>query len=182
MFKGKKRKKGVDVDRTPLPPATLNSYLKALTGELDSPVATALYQQFDKGDHNGLLRLDIDPARYTDPDLFRRDYLAVSILSKYPALNTGIDTKEVAIRGFWDAEAQCAEANRTFRAKLPTSLTSELTPHAVFHLARGIIHDTLGPYRDSELFANSRFSSGATVSLRRSMGILTTSLIIRIPR
>lgn len=78
---------------------------------IDSPRSLAVWLLFSEDEHNQLLSLEINPLSYDDHSTFADDYLVTKVLSKYPGLNTGIDTKKVALDTFLSCEKKCAITN-----------------------------------------------------------------------
>jgi hypothetical protein len=74
---------------------------------------------------------------YVTAEQFRNDYLAVKLLSKYTGLQTGIDTRAVALEKFFECERKCAESNDRL------SLL-----YASNDLVTGLLPDTKIPFRD----------------------------------
>lgn len=121
-----------------------------LLEDLNTPKSLAAYICLkNKCDHAEYLKLGCDPMHYQDPSRFRDDYLAVSLLSKFPNLNLGLDTKEVAKVAFWAAEEQCRVTNsRIIRARHSPALISGVVS-SVLHTAQRKISALLGsvPFR-----------------------------------
>lgn len=122
--------------------------------------ATRIAQLPDKG----LVDLEINPMDYSDPLEFRRDYQAVSLMSKFPKLKLGLDTKAIAFDKFREAEHVCASTNdRVF-------WTSPIWGvDAAILLARRKIMSVLGVCRFEEVLSHSRFSGGASTRLPRDV-------------
>jgi hypothetical protein len=55
--------------------------------------------------------MSVDPSTYSNVDVFRRDWLAINLMGKYPNLDLGINTKDVAMEKFFQAVRQGAETN-----------------------------------------------------------------------
>lgn len=141
---------------------------------IDSPRSLAAWLLFESGEHQQLLDLSISPTNYVGSDRFADDYLATKLLSKYPCLKTGIDTKAVAVRSFIDAELKCYDTNAEWLdpdwARFPEILE-----------ARKIIHHILRKFEARELascpepssadilsyaFDNGSWGPGVTSSVR----------------
>jgi len=82
---------------------------------VDSPRSLTVWLLYAHNEHNQLLELEIDPCNYENPDQFRNDLACTNILSKYPGLETGRDTREVAKQAFIDAELACRITNHRLR-------------------------------------------------------------------
>ncbi len=137
-----------------------------LVNTADTPFARSLDLNVD--DHSLLGQLQLDPTSYQDRDVFRKDYLIVSYLSKWTGLSTGIDTEAVALRNFVSAEAICETTNRRLRHKRTTIVDS------ILHRAQREIARVLGPFDRSRLDGLERWGPGATLDLRRREAYLDT--------
>ncbi len=126
-------------------------------------------RRFLNNDHTGLISLEIDPLSYSSADLFRRDWLAVNLFSKYPELNLGIDTESVAYQKFRDAESQCAVTNQTLKSRFATPSTG-VTGDSLLETARFKIAGLLGDFDWNAAYSRMGFSSGASTRLRRAEG------------
>lgn len=111
-----------------------------------------------------LLNSRINPLGYTDVDAFARDYQAVSLLSKYPDLQVGIDRKAVALKSFRESEGDCSKLNEVFchhLAKLPSTTVADL------YKARDFIARVLGDFSWDIAVRYFRFGPGASIGLPR---------------
>lgn len=93
------------------------TYAQDLWESLDTPISLSCsiisrYKEYDQ-----LIRKSIDPLDYQDEISFFKDYQSVKLLSKYPYLETGIDTKKVAYEKFISAEDQCRRTNVRWRLR-----------------------------------------------------------------
>jgi hypothetical protein len=120
--------------------------------------------------HERLARTEIDPSTYDDCELFRRDYLAVSLFSKYPYLLMDCDRQAVAIEKFTQAESLCSATNLRLTTEVPGSIYSHRTPLSVFELAKLKIRSLLGPFNWNEAEQHFGFGPGASVHLSRRKG------------
>ncbi|DAD51030.1 RNA-directed RNA polymerase [ssRNA phage SRR6960551_9] len=84
----------------------------ALCKSVNSPRSLGMWLRYKYREHADLARVGLDPNDYLHADDFRNDYLVVEFLSKYKGLDTGIDTKAVALEGFTANENVCALTNR----------------------------------------------------------------------
>jgi len=66
------------------------------------------------GEWKQLLDLECDPSHYETAGNFANDYLVTELLQKSKTLKTGIDTRQVAVDGFWEAEDKCRQTNFRF--------------------------------------------------------------------
>lgn len=94
------------------------TYAKKVWESFDTPVSLSCYILAKYQDFKQLVGKSIDPKSYSDPYDFFLDYQSVKLLSKYPYLDTGIDTKQVALEKFLWAEDLCKETNHRFRKRL----------------------------------------------------------------
>lgn len=93
------------------------TYAQKLWEALDTPVSLSCYLMLKHGEHKQLVGHSISASSYVDPHSLFLDYQAVKLLSKYPFLDTGIDTSAVALEKFEWAEAKCRETNSRFRVR-----------------------------------------------------------------
>jgi hypothetical protein len=164
---------------------------------LGTNLSKRLAMLLDSGDHEGLISTEIDPLSYDDPDEYRRDYLAVELLSKFPALNLKRDRAQVALDKFKLSEISCTSVNRKI---LSSNLWENFTPQtqAALFAARAKIAEVLGPFSWDEAECHFGFGPGATFSrprterdayykfglkpsVTRSCAILAYTAIFRIP-
>lgn len=85
---------------------------------VSTPRSLAVWLLFSNREHLQLLSLEIDALWYQDAHSFADDYLVTSFLSKYPYLETGIDTKTQAMVNFLSFEDQCRRTNRDLEKRL----------------------------------------------------------------
>lgn len=130
---------------------------------LGTPVSLGLLAKALRGDLLGIVDTTINPADYADPESFRDDYLAVSLLSKCP-LDLGLDRQAAARDNFLKAEASCAATSKRLSLPLPTSLCNAVSPSAIISIARDKIAKWLGPLDWSEAESLFGFGPGATAS------------------
>lgn len=129
----------------------------------DTPLSRSLNDLSDLE----LLKVRLSPEDYQSPSLFYADYQAVKLLSKFPALKTGLDTRAIAVAKFFECEDLCKETNKRFFGW--RSGNQELSPdpsvsRVLFYAARKI-SDILGPVPSlSEL--DCSFGPGASFSTR----------------
>lgn len=127
---------------------------------LGSPMASKVKALFLDNRHQALLGLSIDPSAYSNPDLFRRDYAAVKLLSKYKGLRLDVDRAGVAIESAFKAEARCQETNLFIRG-LREGYVSNLFDSEWFR-AKQIIAKILGPVPKGLTFDDYGWSAGRT--------------------
>lgn len=94
---------------------------------LNTPTSLKVFLCIKYKEFEQIARADIDSASYMDDKLpslvfgpgietFMADYQCISLLAKYEALDTGIDTKLVAIKKFIQCELQCKQTNERIRS------------------------------------------------------------------
>jgi hypothetical protein len=89
---------------------------------IDSPRSLTVHLLLRYQEWSQLLDLTIDPNNYDDIERFRFDYLVTKVMSKSPALPTGIDKKEVAVLAFQLSEDACKQKNEYFSITPESSL------------------------------------------------------------
>lgn len=139
--------------------------VSGLNGSLVDKLRTLL----EREDYAGILELDINPDEYTDPVRFRDDYLAVSILSKFPGFDLGINHAKVAIGKFLDAEHICLKTNERL-ALLQDTKTTMVSLASYIHMARANIARALGEFSWTDAECYFSFSHGASTRLKRKQG------------
>lgn len=134
---------------------------------LDTPKSLAAALLFKYEEHIQLLDLDVNPNDYesTNGDLFHRDYLAVSFLSKYDSLKTGYDTKERGFAKFLQFEALCKETNIRFSSDSDLE-KSEFA--LLLFVMRRKIDLILGEFDIEEFFENSAWGPGVSTQIKGS--------------
>jgi hypothetical protein len=134
---------------------------------LDTDLARQAKSLYQSGNHVGLLDLDINPQDYVElgADMFHRDYLAVSFLSKSTFLKTGYDLKDRAIMKFKKMELHCSETNRRFKSD--NELENSEFALLLFTMRRKI-DLILGEFNIEEFFDKSSWGPGVTTLLKGS--------------
>jgi len=135
----------------------------ALCKAVDSPVSLGLWLRFKHGEHEQLANISIRPEWYCTAWSFHRDYICGEFLSKYKGLNTGLDTKAVALQKFATAESSCKEANIRIRESKLRGFSPRV--EAVIFTAQRKIASLLGEYNSSWLDM-CKWGPGATFSLK----------------
>lgn len=142
---------------------------------LDTPRSLAVSSLIAHGEWDQLVSLTTDSAQYVDPFLYSKDAAATDFLRKCAGLPTGIDTRGVAVQGFYAAEKQCGQTNRRLIARqeevfpdLPSLRRWECV-ESVLARARRTVEVVLGRLPDD--LVHARFGPGATFNDR---GRLTT--------
>lgn len=104
----------------------------------------------------------IHPSNYEKSWRFECDYQAVSFLSKYPYLPTGIDLEAVALESFRSAEEECRKTNQRFRLLSDRPLEVDGDIRTVLWLACRKISDILGELDWEEFLRSTGWGPGAT--------------------
>lgn len=138
--------------------------------DLGGPVALDILAKSFRKDWLGIVNADLDPSNYDSCEDFRRDYLAVSLLSKFPNFDTGIDLDAAAMQKFLLAESECAAASKRLGKRYVTGVRSSITPESILHLAREKIARVLGSFSWDSAESHFAFGPGATVSSPKRRG------------
>lgn len=157
------RSLGKDVRSFRLPNELLSSFIEDFYIALDSPVALSCYMLYKYSEHDQLAAKGIDPHQYIDGESFRRDYCAVSFLSKYPDLDTTFDRRKTALLNFVETEAQCKATNQRLRSE--RCRTANLHHEAVLSAQSQIIATILGEVDGNKLFDRGSFGPGTTATI-----------------
>jgi len=123
----------------------------------------------DKSDWAGVVSSGIDHGSYMDSESFARDYLAVSLLKKYPNFDLGVDTQKVAITSFLESESRCSEINKRI-VKPELKSTIGLSRESYIHTARRKISALLREFDWGDAALHFGFSGGASTRLKRKSG------------
>lgn len=153
-----------------LPKSAFSAVTSLVFSGLGSDLSWECLRDFSSGRHDSLLGRKIDPSSYNDPFVFRDDYLAVSLLSKYPYLDTKVNREEVALETFRLAEQQCSETNSRLSASYVPGITSQYTPESILYMAQVKIANLLGPFDWDLAEPHFGFGPGSTSSLPRRRG------------
>lgn len=133
--------------------------------QLQTPVSESLVKSLSCGDYEAVVTASVDPRTYDNVEAFRRDYLAVSLLSKFPNFELGIDLAQASAKSFVENEVRCAAAASQLKESLRSgSLISTRTLYSVFHTAREKIARLLGPFSWDLAEPFFAFGPGATFS------------------
>lgn len=145
-------------------PEVTDHVVHSLMSSIDSPRSLAVWLLYDSGDHDQLLSLTINANHYDCADRFANDYLATKVLSKYPNLNSGVDTKAVAIRSFIDAELKCYDTNQEWLdpnwASFPELREARKIIHQILEKFERIKFSASSPTPSSDLLAKA-FDAGS---------------------
>lgn len=138
----------------------------------DTPYSLGLWLRFKYGEFSSLKDCTIDPKQYSNPNVFRRDYLCYSIIRKYKGLPVTIDKEQVAFSRFVESETACRETNK--RLKSFDGLTSRQS--SIFHLAQRKISEILGPFSLFKVMDSCGWSTGASTDLPRRRSFVDTKI------
>jgi len=106
---------------TASPEAILSGLVRDVCEAVSTPRSLAVWLLFSNKEHRQLLDLEIDALWYQDAHSFADDYLVTAFLSKYPYLETGIDTKAKSMENFHKFEQQCRDTNANLQKRLLSS-------------------------------------------------------------
>lgn len=129
---------------------------------LDTPVSLSMYLKLKYGEWLQIAESSILPAFYNSSWAFENDYQAVSFLSKYPFLPTGVDRQKVALSAFRFAEEECAKTNSRIRRLSECPLTVDADIRQVLWLASRKISEVLGDFDWDEFARSTGWGPGAT--------------------
>lgn len=132
--------------------------------ELDTAESLSCWMLCKYGEFRQLVEKKLTVTDFDDqnPVGFEKSYQAVSYLSKYPFLPTGIDRQGVALAKFLEAEERCKETNRRMRQLRDCPLRVDTRYREVFHLAAGKVSRILGEFDCEEFLRSGGWGPGAT--------------------
>ncbi len=93
------------------------SYAHRVWESFNTPVSLSCHLLAVYGEYEQLVRKVVDASHYVRPSDFFADYQSVKLLSKYPYLDTKIDTEQAARDAFRLAEDQCRRTNVRWRMR-----------------------------------------------------------------
>lgn len=123
----------------------------------DTPLSISLANLLREKKDRLVAECSFDPALYGPDDYvwFTLDFAAYNLCRKARWLQTGIDTRKVALDAFKAAENQCRITNiRLSMLSNPRYAVSSSRWSEVIHKARGIIGRILGPFDREAFFEN----------------------------
>lgn len=94
---------------------TALSFATRVWQAVDTPVSLSLLLMCQYGEFRQLVEKSINASDYLDPASFFLDYQSVKLLSRFPNLDTGIDTDLQAKKKFLEAEVLCRDTNDRVR-------------------------------------------------------------------
>lgn len=130
---------------------------------LNTPKSLAASLLYQYGEHKQLLELDVDPLHYNDPDLFHRDYMAISFLSKADFLTLDYDKRARAIEKFQKMEAQCSRTNARFLSYSDLEKSEYAT---LLFVMRRKIDMILGEFCAEEMFEKASWGPGSSTRIK----------------
>lgn len=142
--------------------------VQALNGEVPRRVLNALAAH----DDTSLIGVGVNPDDFEDSATFADAYMAVSILSKAPFLELGINREVEALKKFQESEDTCASTNNRLRRlrEGPAHLFDAESPETFILKARKRIARLLGPLNWDEVECLMEFGPGATRGLPHRKG------------
>lgn len=143
------------------------SVMKALCKRARTSYSKTLLEHLVRGDQKQLLLIE-KPSVGSSAEEFAINYMLYSYLRKWTGLETGIDTRSVAIDNWKVAESKCAETNRNVELILrDTSERTYLARRRICAVQRKI-ESVLGSFpKVSTILESCRWSNGASFDLRR---------------
>lgn len=162
-----KSRRNSDAKLYRLPETALRRSVEEFFIALDTPLSLSCYMLYVAGENEQLVRKEIDPHSYICASRFRDDFAAVSFLRKADFLNTGIDTKQVALDNFELAEQQCRTTNRRFTNLALDPSFSGPNVWLLHSLTRKIAR-VLGEFESCEFFEHGSWGPGVTASVKGS--------------
>lgn len=145
------------------------TYAQKVWEAIDTPLSLSCFIMCKYDEHEQLISKKIDPLSYVDPLGFYLDYQSVSLLTKYPHLDTGIDTERVAKAKFDEAEDRCLRTNVRFRLRDSGHLFDERVERILSGASRKI-SQVLGNVPSLERLSFS-FGPGAAYGVRRETSV-----------
>lgn len=148
-----------------------SSIIRKFFESINTPKALAAWLMYSNGEHDQLLKLDVNPAHYDSAHDFHLDYSVVSYLSKSQFLQTSFDKESVCLDKFHLAEEQCRLTNKrlspyTAGGYLPASELHSLIPRLRRKIAR-----ILGEFDYEELLEGSDWGPGVTTLIKGSIAV-----------
>lgn len=147
--------------------------------QLAADIFTAAHTQKSKellialcdGDYSTIVSASVNPLDYVrgdtpNVDMFKRDYLCVELMSKFPNWDLGIDRSHVARKKFSEVEESLAKVDLTRNDRVVAGHKSA-TMHAVVSTARRKIDRILGELNLNEVHSFFAFGPGASTSKSR---------------
>ena len=150
-------------------PCVARSTAVAVLKAIDSPFSKQLLDYLEKGDPKAFIEAKINALDYDDVEAFRRDYLCVEFMSKFPNWELGINREEIALESFYAAEGRCSASNRVLARAFEIPSTGVSTASYMYTAQRKIAR-LLGPFSWDEAEQDFGFGPGASYKLPRKHG------------
>ena len=150
-------------------PCVARSTAVAVLKAIDSPFSKQLLDYLEKGDPKAFIEAKINVLDYDDVEAFRRDYLCVEFMSKFPNWELGINREEIALESFYAAEGRCSASNRVLARAFEIPSTGVSTASYMYTAQRKIAR-LLGPFSWDEAEQDFGFGPGASYKLPRKHG------------
>jgi len=150
-------------------PCVAQSTAAAILTAVNSPLSKQMLSSLERGDHNSFIATKINALDYNDVEDFRRDYLCVEFMSKFPNWDLGIDREKAAYEAFYDAERRCSASNQVLARSFGTPSTG-LSTASYIYTAQRKIERLLGRFLWDEAEQDFGFGPGASFALPRKLG------------
>lgn len=124
-----------------------------------------LLNLLERGDHDAITRLSLDPDCYTDPKALLLDYQAVSLLRKADFLKTSFNCTQVAMEKFHQYEDKCRETNHRIYSSDPTGRVGDVLVAARGKI-RSLIGDAPSRFDYEAIGALAQWGPGVTSSVK----------------
>lgn len=134
-----------------------------LCKKIDTPISLGIWLRC-KHAPKELASYVIDPSVYNDADTFFGDYTCSSFLRKYEGLQTGVDTKDVALSAFNKCAQKCSAVNDRFLSYSTTGQIDQVEP-SILARVQQLISSVWGDPTFQELFRLCGWGPGSTASL-----------------
>lgn len=138
---------------------------------LDTKVARKTVKALAERDYKWIVENEsVDPMKYSNPDLFKRDWLAQNLLSKFEAFTLeGLDKSAVAFQKFKESETKCKQTNDRLSSYIGGP-SVDVSYVGLLESARLKIQCLLGDFDWNVCALDMQFSGGASTNLPRTEG------------
>jgi hypothetical protein len=152
---------------------TVDEVAYAFWEGLDTPVSLSCYFLLKYGELDQLVRKGVKANDYANWKAFEDDYLAVSLLAKFPFPGFRDRCYKAAIDTFYEGEASNRVTNARIRAISSGQWLAAQSADVIacvhdLYRARGKIHRVLGSFRPREWLEAMRWSGGSNTAVRGS--------------
>lgn len=133
---------------------------------LDCPRALTVWILYRHKHYEDVVNLTVEPNDYSCDKSFRDAFLSTKLLSKANFFKIkSINRKDVAMRGFVEAEKSCLQINRSFNHDLlPTTKAGQ---QAVIQTARRKVFEILGSFDAEEFVDSCNWGPGVTLDIKK---------------